>query len=87
METIRRILATDPLLFRNAITSAVLLLASFGLQIGDADVNGAIDAVLNLVALGNIALGFLDRSRVFSPATHEEEVAEAFAAGVEAGAQ
>lgn len=85
METIRRILATDPILFRQAITSVVLLLASFGLQIGDADVNGAIDAVLNLVAIGNIALAFLDRRAVFSPATHEQDVAEAFAAGVEAG--
>lgn len=86
MNLIRRILATDPILFRNAITSVALLLASFGLQIGDADVNAAVDAVLNLIALGNIALAFLDRSRVYSPETHEQDVARAFNEGIRVGA-
>ena len=81
MEFIRRILATQPILFRNAITSVVLLLASFGLQIGDGDTNAIVDAVLNIVALGNIALSFLDRAAVYSPATHEADVAAAFEAG------
>ena len=83
MNLLRRILATDPILFRNAITSVILLLASFGLDLGDAD--GAVDAVLNLVALGNFILSFLDRRAVFSPTTHEQEVAIAFNEGIRVG--
>lgn len=85
MEFIRRILATQPILFTRVIASVAALAIAFGAPISDGDVNNAVEAVSTLFALGNIVLALIERQTVYSPATHEADVAAAFDAGVEAG--
>lgn len=83
MEFIKRIVRTEPILFSRVIASVAALAIAFGAPITDTDVANAVEATTMLIALGNVILAALDRQAVYSPATHEQEVSEAFVAGVE----
>ena len=84
MDLLRRILRTDAILFSRAIASVAALAIAFGAPITDTDVSNAVEGVVTLIAFGNIALALLERRAVYSQRTHDEDVADAYAAGVAA---
>ena len=83
MNLIKRIIRTQPILFSRVIASVAALAIAFGAPISDTDVANAVEATTTLIALGNVLLALVERETVYSPATHEQEVSEAFIAGVE----
>lgn len=86
MDTIRRILSTEAILFTRAITSGGALLIAFGVPITDADVNSAVEITASLLVAGNLIAAIMERRAVFSQRTHSAEIADAYAAGMEVGA-
>lgn len=86
MKLVKRILAAEPILVSRVIASVAALAIAYGAPITDSDVANAVEATTMLFALGNMVMAILDRQAVYSPATHDEDVSEAFAVGVEAGA-
>lgn len=85
MKVLRKIVSIEPILFSRLIASVAAVAIAYGAPITDTDVNNAVQTTTTLFALGNMVLALLDRQAVYSPATHDEDVSEAFAVGVEAG--
>lgn len=81
MNFLRRVLRTEPILFSRAIASVAALAIAFGAPITDTDAANAVEGVASLLAFANIALALVERRAVFSPETHDQDVAAAFEEG------
>lgn len=83
-DILRRIVSVEPLLLSRAVASLAAVAIAYGAPITDTDVNNAVQLVSTAFAAGNMLLALLERQAVYSPATHDKDVAEAFDAGREA---
>lgn len=72
---VAHLLAIEPVLVIAGATGALLILANVGLPVAGVDVPALVEAAFNILALIGALIGA--RQAVYSPATHEREVAEA----------
>lgn len=81
-EVVRRLLAIEPAVIISTASGLVLIAANLGLPVAGIDVPAIVAYALNLLALVATVLGV--RQSVYSPATHDAEVQQAYEAGIQA---
>lgn len=79
IEAVRRLLEAEPTVAIGMVAAALALLASFGVQLDNAQANAIKDFVANALIFVGAVLGI--RQSVYAPDTHAQEVSAAFQAG------
>lgn len=79
MDYIRNLLSTEPAVIISVVSAAISMAVAFGAPISDAQTASIVQAVATLFAFAQVLLGVAIRSAVYSPATHDEDVAAAAA--------
>lgn len=76
---IGRLLSLEPALVISTVTGLLLILTNLGLPVAGVDVPMVVETVFNILAIVAGILGI--RQSVYSPATHTDEVSDAFRTG------
>lgn len=76
---IQRLMAVEPALVISTVSGLLLIAANLGLPVAGIDVPMVVTTVFNLLAIVATVLGV--RQSVYSPATHTDEMGDAFRSG------